>query len=89
MAREVKKTRLRVNGFGSVFINIERSHLMDLLQEASILLKERASLVAKLREKDEQIRLFCRKYEEASGHRGLSPAHLSSEIAYQLKKANQ
>jgi len=38
---------------------------MDLLQEASTLLKERAALTAKLREKDDQIRQFCRKYEAA------------------------
>jgi hypothetical protein len=61
---------------------------MDLLQEASTLLKERATLTAKLREKDDQIRQFCRKYEAATGLRGLSPAHLPNEIAYQLQKAN-
>ena len=62
---------------------------MNLVQEGSTLLKERAALTAKLRGKDDEIRRFCRKYESATGLRALSPVHLPNEIAYQLKKANQ
>lgn len=59
-----------------------------LLTKGAKLLAQRDRIVEDLRKKDDQLRQFCRTYEQAKGLRGLAPTHLRTMIDYQSKKAN-
>lgn len=59
-----------------------------MLKEAVVLLRQHDRIRDQLRDKEAQLREFCRKYEQTIGCRGVAPIHLRTMIDYQSKKAN-